>query len=364
MEMAVKRVVVAMSGGVDSSVAAALLKEQGYQVIGVTMNVWQSGGEPAERFGGCCGRSDIEDARQVCHRLGIPHYALDFREIFAREVIDYFCREYAVGRTPNPCIRCNRSLKFETLLRKARGLGADLIATGHYARIEKAGGRYLLKKGLDACKDQSYVLYQMTREQLAHVLMPVGGLTKDEVRSRARELVLPVAEKPESQDICFALEGGYPAFLAEKVPESVRPGPIVDQAGRQVGSHRGISFYTVGQRRGLGLAEGEPRYVTAIRPEDNTVVIGSRESRYGKALVASELNWVSIAPPETPFEARAKIRYRHPEAPAFISPLDDDRVRVEFEEPQMAITPGQAVVFYDGDSVIGGGTIERAIQHG
>ncbi len=357
------KVVVAMSGGVDSSVAAAILKEQGYQVIGVTMQLWPHDrqAEEAERFGGCCGTSAVEDAKKVAYKLGIPHYVMNFRDIFAEKVIDYFCREYGAGRTPNPCIKCNQYVKFDALMEKAKGLGVDLVATGHYARIEKgANGRNLLKKGLDRRKDQSYVLYTMTQEQLAHTLMPVGSLTKAKVRQTARELELPVAEKAESQEICFIPDDNYPAFLQARIPQAVKSGPILDKESRSLGEHRGILFYTIGQRRRLGIAAKEPLYVTAIDRDRNAIVVGSKKEVYGDELIAFELNWISIPGLNEPIRAKTKIRYLHNEAAATIEPLGRDRVRVKFTEPQMAITPGQAVVFYDNDTVIGGGVIERA----
>lgn len=355
------KAVVAMSGGVDSSVTAALLKEQGYEVIGVTMQLWPHNeqAEGADRFGSCCGTGAIEDAKKVAHKLGIPHYVMNFRDVFAEKVIDYFCREYSAGRTPNPCIKCNQYIKFDALLEKAKGLGADSIATGHYARIEKAtDGRYILKKGLDLRKDQSYVLYTMTQEQLAHTLMPVGSLNKSEVRQIARDLGLPIAEKAESQEICFIPDDNYPAFLKERIPQAVKAGPILDKDSRNIGEHRGILYYTIGQRKRLSIAAKEPLYVTAIDCNRNAIVVGSKNEVYGDELIATDLNWISIDILDKPIRAKAKIRYLHNEGDAIIEPIDgEDKVRVKFSEPQMAITPGQAVVFYDGDTVIGGGVI-------
>ncbi len=359
----VAKVVVAMSGGVDSSVAAAILKEEGYQVIGVTMQIWSSGNQDddADRFGGCCGTGAVEDAKSVAYRLGVPHYVMNFRDIFNQKVIADFCREYSLGRTPNPCIRCNQYIKFDALLERARRLGADFVATGHYARIEKdgAGGRYLLKKGIDRRKDQSYMLYPMTREQLGHTLMPIGNLTKEIVREIAAELKLPVAAKPESQEICFIPDNDYPGFLQGYIPGAAKPGPILDGQGNVLGQHRGILFYTVGQRRGLGVSAGDPLYVIAIDRERNAIVVGGKQDTYGDELMASELNWITVAKPTQPLTVRAKIRYLHQEAEADITPLDGDRVYVTFNEPQTAIAPGQAVVFYDGDTVVGGGTIQE-----
>ncbi len=357
---------VAMSGGVDSSVAAAILHEDGYQVIGVTMHVWPSDKQAgdADRFGGCCGISAVEDAKKVAHKLGIRHYVMDFRDIFAQRVIADFCHEYSLGRTPNPCIKCNQYIKFGVLLERAKELGADFVATGHYARIEADGARKrcLLKKGLDQRKDQSYVLYPMTQEQLRHTLMPIGILNKERAREMAAQLRLSVAAKPESQEICFIPDNDYPEFLKGYIPEAARPGPILDKKGNILGEHKGILFYTVGQRKRLGISAEEPLYVTAIDPERNAVIAGGKEELYARELVASGLNWIAIDKPNQPFFVKAKIRYLHREAGAIVTPLGADKARVEFDEPQMAITPGQAIVFYDGDTVVGGGVIEQAAK--
>jgi len=358
------KVVVAMSGGVDSSVTAALLKDEGYEVIGATMQVWPSNelADEADRFGGCCGLDAVSDAKRVAHRLGIPHYVMNFREIFAQKVISDFCREYSLARTPNPCIRCNEYIKFDALLRRAGELDADFVATGHYARIERgeASGRYLLKKGVDRSKDQSYVLYVMTQDQLGHVLTPLGGFAKERVRQIARELGLTVADKAESQEICFIPDGDYASFVKEYIPQAAKPGPVLDREGNTLGEHRGILFYTIGQRKGLGLSAGEPLYVVDIDRERNAVIVGTKGEVYGDELVASNLNWIAIQPPQQPLELKAKIRYRHREADAVITPfLTGDGARVKFRQPQMAITPGQAIVFYHRDTVVGGGTIEQ-----
>lgn len=351
----------AMSGGVDSSVAAALLVEQGYEVIGVTLNVWpeRKGEQPIDRVDACCSLAAVEDARRVADHLAIPHYTLNFRDIFAGTVIANFCDEYVRGRTPNPCIRCNAYVKFGALLAKARGLGAQYIATGHHARTsyDPARGRHLLQKGVDRDKDQSYVLYVMTQDQLAHTLMPVGGLTKSEVRQMAADRGLPVAWKPESQEICFVPGDDYGAFLQEYVPDAARPGPILDKAGHLLGHHRGIVFYTVGQRRGLGLSGPEPRYVVAIDPSRNALIVGSERDLYSNDLEADDLNFISIAGLTQPTTVAAKIRYRSPEAEAVASPLPGGKMAVRFRHAQRAITPGQAVVLYEGDLVVGGGTI-------
>lgn len=347
-----------MSGGVDSSVTAVLLKDNGFDVIGVTMQLL----ERSYDWGGCCGIGGIEDAKRVAHKLGIPHYVVNFRKIFQEKVISDFCEEYQRGRTPNPCIRCNQYLKFEDLLKKADELGAESIATGHYARIEfdPQRKRYLLKKGLDSRKDQSYFLYVMKQEQLHRTLMPVGGLTKDRVRQLAREKELPVANKPESQEICFVPDNNYREFLKQHIPEAIQPGSIVDQEGNVIGQHKGIPFYTIGQRRGLGIAAAEPLYVTAIDPEKNVIVAGRKHEVYRSELVACKLNWISIDTLRQPLQVRVRIRYLHKEAEATMTPADENSIHIMFKEPQMAITPGQAVVFYDDDTVIGGGTIERA----
>lgn len=351
---------VAMSGGVDSSLAAALLVEQGYEVIGVTMKVWPSflPGEGAE--GGCCGLGAVEDARAVAFRLGIPYYVLNFAEDFTQLVIEPFCRAYGEGRTPNPCILCNRDVKWRALLHKAVELGAGHLATGHYARrgFDQAAGRHTLSRAVDHSKDQSYVLYHLTQAELAATFFPLGELRKPEVRRMAAARGLPVAGKRDSQEICFVPDGDYRSFLATHAPGAVRPGPVLDLSGREVGRHEGIAFYTVGQRKGLGLTDG-PYYVVRLDAAQNAVIVGRKEDLYRSELVARDVNWVSLAHPEEPLTAEAKIRYRIPAASAEVFPEAGNRVRVRFQEPQPAITPGQAVVFYRDDLVLGGGTISE-----
>ncbi len=358
-----KRVIVAMSGGVDSSVTAALLKEQGYEVIGVTMNLWpsESFSSLTNKYDSCCGLKAMVDATQVAIKLNISHYIADFREIFKRTVIEDFCKEYFQGRTPNPCIRCNQYIKFGALLERAKKLKADFIATGHYARIEydQKRRRYLLRKGVDSKKDQSYVLYVMTQEHLSKTLMPLGNLTKNEVRKIAKKLNLPVAKKAESQEICFIPDNNYPLFLEKINPGLAQPGPIINKKGEILGQHKGIIYYTIGQRKGLGISSERPLYVISIDEKSNTIVVGNKEEVYRKEFIVDQINWIIQEKREKPFKAKVKIRYIHPESEAKIIPLSYDIVYVKFSKPQRAITPGQSAVFYDRDLVIGGGIIKE-----
>ena len=359
--MGKQRVIVGMSGGVDSSVTAGLLLRQGYDVVGVTLNLWPEldGVDENEREDACCALGAVEDARRVCDRLGVPYYVVNFREVFEEKVVRDFVAEYERGRTPNPCVRCNQFIKFDALLARAPLFGADYVATGHYARIEQDAsiGRWVLRKAADLSKDQSYVLYVMTQDRLERALFPLGELSKSETRRLAEEWDLPVATKPESQDICFVPYKRYTEFLERHAPQTIKEGPIVDHAGTLLGTHQGIAFHTIGQRRGLGLAYTEPRYVTALRPESNTVVVGTLDDLLRRDCSLDDVNWVKIAEPAEPIRTFARIRYRAELVPATVWAEPGNRARVRFDEPQRAVTPGQAVVFYDGEYVVGGGTI-------
>lgn len=353
-----------MSGGVDSSVAAAILKQEGYEVTGVTMKIWQDDAVAAQHEGGCCSLSAVEDARRVAFQLDIPYYVLNFQDIFEHHVIDYFVKEYAKGRTPNPCIACNRFVKFDALLKKAVSMGIDYVATGHYARIAKDDktGRFLLKKSVTAQKDQTYALYNMTQEQLERTLMPIGCYDKETVRQIAADLGFDVATKPDSQEICFIPDNNYGAFVESRLESPIAPGKFVDTKGNILGEHRGIVHYTVGQRKGLGLSFGKPMYVVRVDVENNTVVLGAAGEEYSVGLIASDLNWIAFENLKHPIHAHAKVRYSAKEIKATITPLDGGNVRVDFDQPQRAITPGQSVVFYDKDIVLGGGVIEQQIN--
>jgi len=352
------RIVVAMSGGVDSSVAAALLAEQGHDVIGLSMQLYdQRGGE--QTWGSCCTLDDLHDARRVASVIGFPHYIVNFERQFRDTVISNFVQEYASGRTPLPCAHCNSDLKFSTLLERARGLGAEHVATGHYARVERdATGRWLLKRSADPEKDQSYFLFSLTQDQLARAVFPVGTLVKAEVRSQARRLGLAIAEKPDSQEICFIPDGDYAAFVERKEPAVARRGAIVDEGGHQLGSHGGVHRFTVGQRKGLGIASTIPLYVLRIDADEGHVTVGPRAALERVRLIASGVNWIAIDAPTAPIRVAAQIRHRHKPAAGVVCAFPDGRAEMVFDDPQVAITPGQAVVFYDGEAVVGGGWIE------
>ena len=353
------RVAVAMSGGVDSSTAAALLRDAGLDVVGLTLQLWDYTEENrASGRGRCCSPRDVADARLVADELDMPHYVLDHSGHFADSIVEPFVRGYAVGLTPSPCISCNRLVKFEILWRLARGMGADRLATGHYARLENGTSAPRLRKGRDPDKDQSYFLFDVPRGRLGDVLFPIGDMTKEEVREAARRLAVPVAEKAESYELCFIPDGDKDRFVQDRLPAAAtRPGPIRHVDGRVLGRHEGLHRYTVGQRRGLGLTTPEPVYVVQIEPRTNAVIVGPADALATTRLTAERCNWVSIDRPTRPLRAAARIRHRHREMGALISPVDGGRVRVDFDEAQRAVAPGQGVAFYEGDVLLGGGWI-------
>lgn len=356
-----KKVVIGMSGGVDSSVAAYLLKEEGYDVVGVTMQIWQDEDEEIkEENGGCCGLSAVDDARRVANILEIPYYVMNFKSEFKENVMDYFVAEYLAGRTPNPCIACNRYVKWESLLKRSLDIGADYIATGHYARIiQLENGRYTLQKSITDAKDQTYALYNLTQYQLAHTIMPVGKYTKDKIREIATGINLRIANKPDSQEICFIPDNDYAKFIAENTDAVILEGNFINTSGEIIGRHKGITHYTVGQRKGLNLSMGHPVFVLAIKPETNEVVIGEAEEVFSNKLYANNLNFMSIEDLDGELVVHGKIRYSHKGSLCRIKKVEQDKLECVFDEPQRAITPGQAVVFYQGDIVVGGGTIMR-----
>lgn len=360
------RVAVAMSGGVDSSTAAALLREQGEEVVGLTLQLWDHTAENlASGRGRCCSPADVADARRVADRLDMPHYVFDHSAAFAKDIVEPFVDSYGAGTTPSPCINCNRLVKFDTLWRLARGLGAERLATGHYARLEPGNGndRPQLRKARDADKDQSYFLFDVPAERFAGVVFPLGNMAKDAVRAAARRLAVPVADKPESYELCFIPDGDKDGFVEARLPAKARRGgPIRHLDGRLLGHHGGLHRFTVGQRRGLGLTADEPLYVIELQPATDTVVVAPREALASAVFAAARCNWVSIEPPRQPLRAATRIRHRHHEVPALVTPLGDNRVRIELDEPQRAVTPGQGVAFYDGDVLLGGGWIRSVSE--
>ena len=353
--MAKKKVVVAMSGGVDSSVAAALLVQAGFDVVGATMRLWTvERDDLPETNRTCCGIEAVEDAQSVAQKLDIPYYLMNFERPFKTHVVDYFTQEYAEGRTPNPCLACNRYVKFDYLLERANALGADYLATGHYARVEEDGGLFRLMCAVDGAKDQSYFLYTLGQKELQRVLLPVGGYAKSDIRQIAEDFGLSVADKPDSQEICFIPDNDYRRFVAERI--QAEPGEVVNRAGEVVGGHKGIAYYTIGQRHGLGIGGPQRMYVTRLDRAQNRVVVGPEEDLYGRQVLAKDVHFVCGEPPGFPLQAAAKIRYKSVASPATLSAVPEG-ILVTFEEPQRALTPGQAIVFYRGDEVMGGGLI-------
>jgi tRNA-uridine 2-sulfurtransferase len=359
------RVVVAMSGGVDSSVAAALLKQDGYDVVGMMMRLWSEPGRgPDAPLNRCCTPDQMADARRVADALEIPFYVVDVKDVFRRRIVQFYIDQHALGRTPNPCVECNREIRFGFLLDRARALGADYLATGHYARVEETPDGFRLLRAVDAAKDQSYVLHVLGQEELAQVLFPVGDYTKAEVRQVAAELGLPVAQKSESMDLCFLGDGDYRRFLGEYAPQAIRPGPIVNSRGEVLGAHEGLPFYTIGQRKGLGLSSGEPLYVLHKDVTGNALVVGSRAELGQTELLVRDVNWVAGVPPASTLHGGVKVRYKAAAAPGSVTPLSGGGARVLFDDFVFGATPGQAAVFYDGDAVAGGGIIADSVTSG